>query len=147
MILTDKDLHIAALREQGYRLTPQRVMVLDTLAKSTGHVPVDQIVERLKQEYPYIDLATVYRTLQLLTKLHMVTEIRTSGVFRYELVSPDYRHHHMVCEECDEAIDLSPTYMDELREQLLRDVGFDPHMEHFTISGMCGGCRITNSNE
>ena len=53
----------------------------------------------------------------------------------------------IVCEECGEAIDLSPTYLDELRERLVKDVGFEPHMEHFTISGLCDGCRTTESKE
>lgn len=131
---------LQALRETGHRLTPQRVMVLSAIADCRGHVGADEVFERVRQAYPYVDMATVYRTLQLLVKLHMVTEIQSGSVTRYELVQGK-RHHHMVCEACGATFDLPPQYLDALRERLVAEVGFEPHMEHFTISGLCARCK------
>ena len=135
------DGHLEALRQKGYRLTPQRVMVMAALGHQEGHMSVEELYAQVRRQYPYIDLATVYRSLQLLTKLHLVAEIRTGATSRYELVQPDQRHHHMVCEECSATFDLPPHYLDALRDQLVQEVDFEPHMEHFTLSGLCGKCR------
>lgn len=136
----EREKTLEALRQTGYRLTPQRVMILSVIEEEGGHVSVERIHQRVKERYPYIDIATVYRTVNLLKKLHVVTEIAQGNVSQYELARPGRRHHHMVCEECGSAFDLPPHYLDSLKEQLVRDVGFEPHMEHFTISGLCARC-------
>ena len=127
------------LKEQGYRLTPQRVLVLQAIAEHQGHLGVEQILRRVQQDYPYIDVATVYRTIHLLKRLHLVTEIDTGVGSRYEL-SADGGHHHMVCHQCGRAFDLSPSYLEELRERLHREFGFEPDLEHFTLGGRCAEC-------
>ncbi len=131
---------LEALKASGHRLTPQRVMVLSAMAEHPGHIGVDDIFQEVHRIYPYVDVATVYRTLQLLVKLHLVTEIQSGSVAHYELVDRK-RHHHMVCESCNATFDLPPQYLDALKKQLVKEVGFEPHMEHFTISGMCAQCR------
>ena len=135
------DWHTQALRQKGYRLTPQRVMLLAALGQRQGHMSVEELYEQVRRQYAYIDLATVYRSLQLLTKLHLVAEIRAGATTRYELVHPETPHHHMVCEECSAAFDLPPQYLDDLKALLVQEVGFEPHMEHFTLSGLCRRCR------
>ena len=134
------DALLEQLRTTGHRLTPQRAMVLSVLAESRDHLSVDEVYQRVRQIYPFVDLATVYRTLQLLAKLHIATAIEEPPGMRYELVRAEDRHHHMVCEECGGAFDLPPHYLEALKEQLVREVGFEPHMEHFTIHGMCARC-------
>jgi len=117
-------------------------MILSIIGEGEGHLGVDQIYERVKQVYPYIDPTTVYRTLHLLKRLHLVTEISLGEVSRYELTKKD-RHHHMVCTECGRAFDLSPKYLDEFRRRLKDEFGFEPDLEHFAIAGRCAKC---NSN-
>jgi Fur family ferric uptake transcriptional regulator len=55
-----------ALQQIGYRLTPQRMMILDAIADSGGHISAEEIHERVRVAYPYLDISTVYRTLDLL---------------------------------------------------------------------------------
>ena len=131
---------IESLREAGYRLTPQRMMVLQAIAESGGHVTAEAIHKRVVQTYPYLDIATVYRILQLLKRLHLVTEIDLGGESaRYEVAEPN-KHHHMVCRECGRTFDLSPSYLEELRARLNIEFGFEPDLEHFAIGGLCAGC-------
>jgi len=130
---------LEVLKEKGYRLTPQRVMVLSALAEQAGHIGVDDIYREVHRLYPYIDVATVYRTLQLLKRLHLVTELDVGGFARYHLVEAD-RHNHMVCRECGSAFDFSPRYLEAFRQALVDGFGFDPDLEHFAIGGLCSAC-------
>ena len=127
------------LRESSYRLTPQRVMVLSVLADRPGHIGVEDIYGEVRKQYPYIDVATVYRTLQLLKSLHLVTELDVGGAARYELIESDM-HHHMVCRNCGGAFDFSPSYLEEFRNRLVQEFGFEPDLEHFAIGGLCSNC-------
>jgi Fur family ferric uptake transcriptional regulator len=139
--MQDQQATIEALRGSGHRLTPQRVMVLSAIGDLGGHVSVDEIHQQVLKQYPYIDVATVYRTVGLLKRLHVVNEVLRGGVGHYELADPADRHHHMVCEHCGRAIHIPTHYLDALHDQLVAETGFDAHMEHFTISGLCADCQ------
>ena len=130
-----------SLRATGHRVTIQRVAVLDAIREMDGHVAVDQVAAKVREKYPQMDLATVYRTAGLLSRLHLVNEVSIGGVSHYEYAAPGMRHGHMVCEHCDRAIHASPAHLDELREALLHDTGFELHLEHLTMSGLCQDCR------
>ena len=116
-------------------------MVLAAVGDLGGHVTVDDILVRVREQYPFIDVATVYRTVGLLKRLHLLDEVVQAGVSRYEAADPDHRHHHLVCEHCGKAVQVPPRYLDDLRERLVGEVGFDLHVEHSTISGLCAECR------
>ena len=134
---------IEHLREGGYRLTPQRMMVLQAIEENDGHLTAEAIHQRVIQGYPYLDIATVYRILQLLKRLHLVTEIDLGGgSARYEVAQPD-RHHHMVCRKCSRTFDLSTSYLEEFRDRLVSEFGFEPDLEHFAVAGICAGCATT----
>ena len=131
---------IETLREAGYRLTPQRLMVLQAIAGSEAHQTAEAIHQKVIKTYPYLDIATVYRILQLLKRLHLVTEIDLGGdSARYEVAEPN-KHHHMVCRECGHTFDLSLSYLEELRTRLIKEFGFEPDLEHFAIGGLCADC-------
>ena len=127
------------LKESGHRVTPQRVMVLAALASRPGHIGVDEIYQEVHASYPYIDVATVYRTLQVLKELHLVAELDVGGSARYELLEAGL-HHHMVCRSCGTAFDFGSSYLEEFRRRLVQEFGFEPDLEHFAIGGLCGGC-------
>lgn len=132
---------VESLREQGYRLTPQRILILSVVAESAGHIGVDQVFRRSKEAYPYMDIATVYRTLHLLKKLNVVTEVAIGDRLHYELTDPKGKHHHMVCQVCSGAFNLSPHYLEQFRSTLMREFNFEPDLEHFTITGVCSTCQ------
>ena len=130
------------LKEGGYRLTPQRVMILSAIASDKGHVTAEEIHEKVKQTYPYIDIATVYRTLQLLKRHRLVLEIDLgSGSSQYELTRAD-RHHHMVCRECQRTINIDHRrFLEPVRAALLEEFEFEADIDHFAIFGLCKDCR------
>lgn len=70
---------ISKLGEKGYRLTPQRMMILSAIENSNDHISADEIYARVVAEYPYVNISTVYRTLELLKRLGLVTETDLGG--------------------------------------------------------------------
>lgn len=134
---------LEAVKAQGLRLTPQRMIILSAIADGEGHMNVDEVYERAKQAYPYMDIATVYRTLHLFKRLGLVTEVGMGDRLHYELTDPNARHHHMACLVCSEAFAFSPSYLDEFRRRLVNEFDFEPDLDHFTITGVCSGCRET----
>ena len=136
---------IEILREKGHRLTPQRMLVLSIVAEGDGHLGVDEVFRRAKEAYPYMDIATVYRTLHLFKNLGVVTEVAIGDRLHYELTDPSGAHHHMVCRICNGAFNLSPSYLDSFRDRLVREFDFEPDLEHFAITGVCSGCRAAGN--
>ena len=133
---------VESLREQGYRLTPQRLLILSVVAESAGHIGVDHVFRLSKEAYPYMDIATVYRTLHLLKKINVVTEVAIGDRLHYELTDPKGKHHHMVCQVCRGAFNLGPHHLEQFRSTLMREFNFEPDLEHFTITGVCSTCQL-----
>jgi len=132
---------MASLREVGYRLTPQRMLIVSIIHDSKGHVSAEDVHQRVKEQYPFVDISTVYRTLQLLKRLRLVTETDLGdGSVRYEL-SQAQRHHHLVCRQCGKTFALDDEMVEPLRSRLMGTHGFAADMEHFAIFGRCRACR------
>ena len=92
------------LKERGLKITQQRLLVLSTLAKSSGnHMAAEEVYAQIQEQYPEIGLATVYRTLQLLYEMQLIDRINLDdGCVRYEighLFEGDmkHNHHHLIC--------------------------------------------------
>jgi Fur family ferric uptake transcriptional regulator len=129
-----------SLREVGYRLTPQRMLIVSLIHDSKGHITAEELHSRVVQQYPFVDISTVYRTLQLLKKLRLVSETDLGGGrVQYELTQ-EGRHHHLVCRQCGATSPLDDEMIEPLRGRLLEKHGFQADMEHFAIFGVCQKC-------
>lgn len=129
-----------SLREVGYRLTPQRMLIISIIHGAEGHISAEAIHEEVVEQYPYVDISTVYRTLQILKKLRLVSETDLGGGrVEYE-VTEGVRHHHLVCRQCGQTFPMDDELMEPLRARLLKKHGFQADMEHFAIFGVCQRC-------
>jgi Fur family ferric uptake transcriptional regulator len=129
------------LQEKGYRLTPQRMLVIEALHNAGGHISAEEIYEQLHSHYPYSNISTVYRTLDLLKKFNLVTETDFGdGRVRYHVAEKGH-HHHLVCDTCGKIIDLDESALYPLREVLFHDYGFEADLRHLAVSGECSECR------
>jgi Fur family ferric uptake transcriptional regulator len=129
------------LQEKGYRLTPQRMLVFEALRNADKHISAEEIYEHLHSRYPYANISTVYRTLELLKRLDLVTETDFGeGRVRYHVADKGH-HHHLVCRSCGKIIDLEESALYPLKETLLQEYGFDADLRHLAISGECSECR------
>ena len=131
-----------SLRQEGYRLTPQRLMILSIIRDSSGHISAEEIHEKVCQQYPFVNISTVYRTLNLLKKLRLISETDLGeGYVRYELLERG-RHHHLVCRRCGESFAFEHELLRPLQLRLLKEYGFSADVDHFAIFGLCQRCRL-----
>jgi Fur family ferric uptake transcriptional regulator len=129
------------LQEKGYRLTPQRIMVLDALHSVDKHISAEEIYAQVIAKYPYANISTIYRTLDLLKELALVTEIDLDdGRVRYHL-SEKGHHHHLVCSNCGKMIDLPESVLLKLTETLAHDYKFKADLKHMAVFGLCADCQ------
>jgi len=129
------------LREKGYKLTPQRIMVLDTLHKAEEHITAPEIYARVRAKYPGINKSTVYRTLELLKEMELVAETELGGESLYYHHTEKGHHHHLVCQRCGEVIDLDETLLSPLRNALRQKYNFEADLKHLAIFGHCLRCK------
>lgn len=129
------------LSQKGYRMTPQRLMILAAIEGSREHISAEEIYSHVADRYPNVNISTVYRTLELLKKLDMVYEIDLGeGRIRYHAEESGH-HHHLVCQTCNRVIDIDEATLSSLRDILLRDYDFEAELKHVGIFGVCKDCR------
>ncbi len=129
------------LSEQGYRLTPQRMMILSSIENSDDHISAEEIYAQVMAKYPKVNISTVYRTLELLKRLGLVTETDLGGGrVRYHPAEKGH-HHHLVCQECGAIIALDESLLSSLKSALLREYKFSADLRHLAILGRCVNCR------
>ncbi len=133
---------VKVLREAGQKMTPQRLMILSALRHADGHLTAGAIFEQVVMDYPYVDISTVYRTLNVLRELRLVSETDMGkGDTTYEWVRDQRRHHHLICRECGKVASLDHKYLEELGAEILDESGFKPDIDHFAIFGLCAACQ------
>lgn len=132
---------IARVRRHGCRMTHQRTVILQALCDLDGHASAEKIHGRAIRQDPGVDLSTVYRTLERLRDLHIVSQTDLGrGCAEYEIVT-DQPHHHLICQRCDRVIDLDHGYLAPAAKAIRRAFDFEPVLAHFAIFGFCSECR------
>jgi Fur family ferric uptake transcriptional regulator len=132
---------VTKLSKQGYRLTPQRLMILSAIEHSEDHISAEEIYAQVVAKYPYVNISTVYRTLELLKGLGLVTETDLGeGRVRYHPTDKG-QHHHLVCQECGAVIDLDESVLASVKDVLLREYNFIADLRHLAIFGRHVNCK------
>jgi Fur family ferric uptake transcriptional regulator len=132
---------VSKLSNKGYRLTPQRLMILAAIENSDDHISAEEIYSQIVAKYPYVNISTVYRTLELLEGLGLVTKTDLGeGRVRYHPADKGH-HHHLVCQNCGAIIDLDESVLSPLKDALLKEYGFIANLRHLAIFGRCKNCR------
>jgi Fur family ferric uptake transcriptional regulator len=129
----------ADLRARGYRLTPQRQLVLEAVS-SLGHATPDDIVTAVRRTASGVNISTVYRTLELLEELGLVTHTHLGhGPPTYHAATDD-DHVHLVCRVCGKVTETSPGLVDGVVRELQATEGFRADVGHLAIFGTCAAC-------
>jgi Fur family transcriptional regulator, ferric uptake regulator len=130
------------LRERGFRLTPQREMILHILHDAEEHATAEELFARVSVLSSAVDLSTVYRTLELLEEFHLVASFDLGdGERRYELLTLHHPHYHLHCRSCHQLITIDAQELQPLIAQLAQEHGFEAQFEHLIIPGLCQGCQ------
>lgn len=129
----------STLRSKGYRLTPQRELVLKAVVR-LGHATPDEILTAVREESQAVNISTVYRTLELLEELGLVRHAHiTDRAPTYHPTSAP-AHVHLVCRHCRSITEVIPEVIAPLMATLHERYAFSTDVGHLTIFGTCGDC-------
>lgn len=132
---------ISRLRSEKHKITPQRMAIAKMLATREDHPDIETIYNRLKNDFPRMSLATVYRNVMVMKNLGEVLEIGfPDGGNRYEgnKITP---HPHAVCERCKKIVDLETSATADLVETIETESGFAITKHRLDFFGLCRECR------
>ena len=136
--------YLQDLHQKGYRLTPQREMILAVICESNGHLSADEIITRVRKRYPHFNKSAVYRTLDLLTSNGLVNPTDFGqGCVTYEIHQHPH-HHHLVCRTCGKMTETDNRVFNSLEKTLRDEYGFVADLNHFAIFGLCRKCQATD---
>lgn len=129
-----------ALRERGYRITPQREAILAEVLRAEGHITPQDVARRVQRRMPAVNASTVYRTLGMLEDAGIVRHAHLERGAEYHRAE-ESRHLHLTCSRCGAEDDLSLKEAQSLERLIRRHHGFAPDLAHFAISGLCATCQ------
>jgi Fe2+ or Zn2+ uptake regulation protein len=136
----------ALLRHQGHRLTPQRLQVLQVIKAHNKHITAEEIHATIVPQQPYLDIATVYRTLQWLQGVGLVAPISIDGRLYYEYHAHGDHHHHLICQQCGGHIQIPDSDFTALKADVQTRYGFRLHVDHLALSGVCAECAAATAD-
>lgn len=135
----------AFLRKQGNRVTPQRRAIVGIIEEHGGHLSADEIYRLARRKVPRLSLSTVYRTLELLKDLDLVSELHLAGDhYRYEAQCGE--HQHLVCLNCGKVDEFQCTHSSEIHEKLAELHGFKITSSRVELFGYCEECSKAKKN-
>ncbi len=127
------------LRARGYRLTPQRELVLQAV-RELHHATPEAILEHVQRVSVGINLSTVYRTLDLLEELGLVAHAHLGHGAPVYHSSDEPEHVHLVCRTCGRVTEAPTSVADTLVDVVDESYGFDADVPHLTVFGTCASC-------
>jgi len=139
--MNERDIFFDFLKKKELKLTAQREEILKYFLMTERHVSVEDLYEIVKKKNPGIGLATVFRTLKLLSRAGIAAEVDFGDkVIRYEHKFGHRHHDHLVCLECGAFFEAMDPRIEKLQEKLCGRFGFVPRYHKMEIFGMCKLC-------
>jgi len=131
---------IEALRDRGERITTARRALLNALDQAPDHCSADQLAAEVSRLYPEIHRATIYRTLDTLSRSQVIEHTHLGhGPAVYHLA--DQVHQHLVCESCGVVTEVPSAALKAMERTLKRNYGFTVKSRHFAVVGICQQCN------
>ena len=144
MLINDR-VYKDSIKEEGYKLTPQRRAVLEKIIENKGkHLTTEEVFEIVKTNYPEIGLATVYRTLQLFEEIGIASILNLDdGIIRYELSdsSDEHQHHQLVCTKCGSLYEVEMDLLEDLEKNISDKYNFRILNHSLKFYGICKKCK------
>ena len=133
---------LTRLKKAGHRLTPQRLAILEILSESKNHPSAEMVYEQLKERFPTMSLATVYKNISLLKEMGEALELGfADGGNRYDGNKP-YPHPHLICLGCGSIIDPDVANFQALTRQLMEKTGYRITTHRLDFFGVCPTCQM-----
>jgi len=135
------------LRAAGERVTPQRLLVADTLALAGRQLTAEQLWHRVRRRSPQIGRATVFRTVEALVEAGVARRFELANhVYGYAACQPGH-HHHLACGRCGRVEEIDEAYVRPVAQQLAHDTGFVIDDARLDFYGRCASCAATEEAE
>ena len=131
-----------ALRAKGYRLTPQRELILGAVDE-LGHATPDEVLAHVQSKVSTVNASTVYRTLEVLEELGLVRHAHLSDRAPTYHSTRGHEHFHLVCRGCRRVISVNAEEAAPFVESLAAAHAFTPDLGHLTVFGRCDDCKET----
>jgi Fur family transcriptional regulator, ferric uptake regulator len=139
---------IRTLEKAGYQATPNRRLVAELVAATGGHFSAADLLERGRLERVRIGRATVFRTLELFTSLHVVERLDLpSGEHAYVVCDPGEHHHHLVCSTCGRNEDVSDGELARLVDEIGQRHGYRIEAHRLELFGTCPRCAAAEATQ
>jgi Fur family ferric uptake transcriptional regulator len=146
--LTCESIFIEQLRKQSYRLTPQREMILLSLHQIGHPATAEELFTLVGEKSSSIELSTIYRTLDLLSSMNLITVIDTGDKQRlYELCGTETPHLHLVCHNCHKITSVETEVLQPLLDQWETEAHFYADLSKLTVSGLCEECKQAQTED
>ncbi|TWH48901.1 Fur family transcriptional regulator [Sporomusa sp. KB1] len=132
-------------KDRDYKLTPQRQFILQVFIDNRDkHLSAEDVHNIVRQQANDIGLATVYRTLELLSELEILQKIDFGdGRSRYEIneTNRPHHHHHLICLTCGRVIEFADDLMEDLENIIAQNSNFSIVDHQVKFYGYCQECR------
>ena len=142
---------LESLREKGHRITPQRKQLLSFFyeLEEGEHLSAEELHKILGENNIKISLATLYRSLKFLVENNFLRELDFGESHKhYELIRPDSKHHHFICNKCNATFDLENEELVKCVDKIIsKQKDFEVLDYEFKIFGLCKNCKIKNNND
>lgn len=139
------------LKKNGLKVTTQRIAILEVLSSRPGeHLTAEEIYDVVRGKYQDIGLATVYRTIQMLTELDLIDKLNLDdGYVRYEISNKHHdegghHHHHLICLDCGNIYTFQDDLLETLETRINEALGFEVTDHEVKLYGYCKDCRVRN---
>ena len=134
------------LQARQHKMTPQRQTVLQVFLNNTcEHLSAEDVHGILRDDKSEIGLATVYRSLELLSDLGILQKMEFGdGCSRYEVntTNPDeHHHHHLICTKCGKVTEFEDDLLDNLEADIKEKLGFKVENHQVKFYGICKECQ------
>ncbi len=139
--MTHCQTYIQSLRLRGYRVTPQREMIIEALVHSGGHITAEEVFAQVRARTRSINLATIYRTLDLLVEVGFASRADLRDGYAVYATAQHGPHIHLVCKACSRVIDADHSLVAPIDELLRGQHGFNADLQHLSIAGICADCQ------
>ena len=129
-----------SLKEKGFKLTPQRRLIVDIIHDTEAHLTAEEIIADVQRKMPGVNKTTIYRTLEMLEEIGCILRGDSGDRSIYHRTEQGH-HHHLVCKKCGASIDCEEKLFSQVEQSLAENYGFSTSFKHAVIQGLCRNCQ------
>ena len=133
--------YLEKLRKNGYRITPQREMIVQIIAHCGRHMSAEEVMENVRAKTTSVNIATVYRTLDMLVENGLASKFDLGNGKTAYATGEHGPHVHLVCKHCGSVTEVSEQDISAFLGKIETLYDFDCNPYHFSVHGLCSDCR------